>query len=274
MSIGQGLELMFAMVLCGAIAAITVAGVAALLCEQKVQLWEAVLLAGLAVSMLGIVVPIVGTPWYPVGVAGAIGLGAYVYWLALSDRRGGIKRLLKDDERRALAAIECDYSNLAAHAFLGDIYRKQGKYPDAIEQYEIALGLSTSVPGEAGELKRRIRATKRQAADMRRCPHCGESIPRRAAVCPYCEARMAWLGWIVPTDPEEARRFWTTVALSVLGFVAAGALHRIVGWWVWLALVVWVSLLVIAITKPDEMASRPQPGGTVDAVFEDDRDGP
>jgi tetratricopeptide (TPR) repeat protein len=265
MDLGQGATLLLGMILGGGVAAVTVAGVMSLLVEQKVELWEAVLLAGLAVSMLAVGVSTMGSLWYLLALVGNISLAVLVCWVMLSPRSGSLKRLLEQDERAALAAIERDFTNAAAHAFLGDIYRKQGRFDQAIEQYRIAQSLVPSLPGERQRLDELIARAEEQAADTRRCPHCGKFMPRRSGFCPHCGGRMAWVSWIVPDRPREARRFWTTVALSLLGFVAAGYFRA---WWAWVGLLIWISLVVIALTKPEEEIAGPASREEVDAVIE------
>ena len=106
MSIAQGVAIMAAWVMLGGIAGLTVAGVISLLFEQKVELWEATLLAGLAVSLLAVTFSMLGSGWFLLGLTANVSLGAIVYWLAVSTRQGDPRRFLEEDERRAQAASE------------------------------------------------------------------------------------------------------------------------------------------------------------------------
>lgn len=270
MSPAQGAEALLAMIVFGGIAGLTVIGVMSLLLEQQVELWEAVLLAGLAVSLLGATLSSVGTHWFLLALTANIALVIIVYWLVISSRTSDPKHFLAQDEQRAAAAIEHDPNNAAAREFLGDIYCKQGKYDEALEQYRIALDQIKSLAAEQDALRRAIERTQREAEDRRRCAQCGNLMARRAAWCPHCGARTARLGWIVPTDPAEARRFWTIAGLAVAGFVVAGLVESVAGWWAWAGLFAWIVGIVIVLSKPEERIPVAGHGREVDARVEDD----
>ena len=98
-------------------------------------------------------------------------------------------------------------------------------------------------------------------------------MARSAAWCPHCGARTARLGWIVPTNPAEARRFWTIAGLALAGFVVAGLLEPLIGWWAWAGLFAWIAGIVIALSKPEERVLVAGYGDEVDARVEDDGGG-
>jgi len=121
--------------------------------------------------------------------AGVFGVWQYSHF---ADRRLS-NRFDEEDIARYLEAIDLDPSNAAAHSLLGDMYRKQQKYEQALHEYEEAVRISPELQEERYWIARlkdklaRIQYADRPGEEMDTpCPACRAIVPGYAERCQEC----------------------------------------------------------------------------------------
>jgi tetratricopeptide (TPR) repeat protein len=148
--------------------------------------WEAPgLLVGCA-AFVGSTIVLADSPAYWAMLLAMVGCGAGVHVVARASERALERGFLDEDEERAKAAMAFDYKNTAAHALLGDVFRKRGKLREAIAEYEVCLQLQPDQLEERRKLERAVQELALQDGLERICPACGARWPKGPDSCPEC----------------------------------------------------------------------------------------
>ena len=154
--------------------------------ERILAGWETIgLFAGCAV-FTGLTIVSAQSPAYWPMLMAMVGIGVGSWIAGRVTERGLQRRLLEDDARKARAAVEFDFKNVAAHSLLGDVHAQRGQWDKAIEEYEISLELEPNQPEERFKLERAVRQLSMAEGRSRECKGCGAEWPKDAEACPEC----------------------------------------------------------------------------------------
>ena len=173
-----------------------------------------------------------GTLWMFVGIAALVGGSMGLPLLGVQSEKRAAKRLLNEDIEKYQRAIEFDPSNVSAHRFLGDAYMKEGRYEDAIIEYQAAIRLN---PKGEDISRRKLRdayeaqETRSQPLKKRRegiivCDACKAESPASSKYCQGCGEvlNMGFLEWLF--QPENFMSVARTAVICTLALVAVLAI--------------------------------------------------
>ncbi len=156
--------------------------------DRKISGSEAaLLLAGvLVVQVIGFSLSLRGGPGMLLLAVIILGTPLVFYGLAkVSDKRL-VSAFDEEDIAKYQAALDFDPKNIAAHTYLADTYRRQGKLSEAIEEYKAALQLDPSLKNERYWVQRLEIQLESAARKEMVCPRCNSPRVGDAQVCPEC----------------------------------------------------------------------------------------
>jgi len=167
-----------------------------------------------------------GTLWMFVGIAALVGGTIGFPLLGSHSEKRAAKGLLNEDIEKFQRAIAFDPRNVSAHRFLGDAYMKEGRYEDAILEYQAAIRLSPK--GE--ELARSKLRSAYEAHEMRSqplkkrregiiiCDNCKAESPSSTKYCPACGEvlNMGFLEWLFQSENFKSVARTTVIGTLVL----------------------------------------------------------
>lgn len=147
----------------------------------------AILLTGvLVVQFIGFSLSLRGGPGMLLLAVAILGTPLIFYGLAkVSDKRL-VTSFDEEDIAKYRAALDFDPKNIAAHSYLADTYRRQGKLSEAIEEYKAALQLDPSLKNERYWVQRLGIQLESAARKEMVCPRCNSLRVGEAQVCPEC----------------------------------------------------------------------------------------
>jgi len=153
--------------------------------EREVEVWQGLIGASLAVGAIVLAVSLAASAWYYPSLTLVIFI--MVIWHVARAVEAGVRQqqMLAQDAQRYLEAIEADGKNAAAHEFLADVYRRQGRIEEAIAEYEIAVALDPDDTEVRGKLNGAVRELQERAGPQS-CPRCNRSLEEAAGACPGC----------------------------------------------------------------------------------------
>ena len=189
--------------------------------DGRLVMWEAtVLLIGL-VAMLGAAVACssIFLYFFILLLIGAI------WWAAHLTEQKLVNKLdddmLAKDVVRYQETIARDPKNAAAYYFLAETYRRQGRWEEAVEQYEKSLEVDPKQPQVQHKLHDLLEDQMLKETDQIRCPRCLTITSQETKVCPQCGYAFSvlhdLLGWI---RAGELRPVLKTTAIIMAGVIA------------------------------------------------------
>jgi len=220
--------LVFQMAICAAIAFAGGYMILSAVFARQISGREAFLLvAGLFVLMfICVKMMLYGGPGILLLLLVVAGTAAFFRLLARTADRRLTKGMDDEEIGRYEHALEIDPDNTAAHALLGDTYRRRGEPERAIEQYEAALRLEPSLRQESYWLERLKVEVEREGRRELLCPRCRTPRPEGAGACPECDREYsAWEVWRHTFEMMDQTR---QAILTGVGVGAAGLLFAVV----------------------------------------------
>ena len=197
--------------------------------DRKLAGREALILAAglLAAMFFSVSLAMRGGP----GVLVLLGVVVGSAWLFRTLARRAEAKLKDNLDEAEIAkyqeAVRTHPGNPHAHSLLGDTYRQIGDLELAIEQYQAAVTIDSSLKQERYWLERlRAEVERRERKEMC-CPQCGEVRPKGAPVCPACGRAYStletWAHTYRVMGPGE-RAAAGGLTLGALAIIAATAL--------------------------------------------------
>ncbi|MGD0113917.1 MAG: tetratricopeptide repeat protein [Armatimonadota bacterium] len=156
--------------------------------DRKISGSEAtiLLLGVLAIEMLGMWLSSRGGAGMLLLAVIVLGTPVVFYLMAkLSDWRL-VRSFDEEDIAKYQEAIDLDPKNVAAHSFLGDVYRRQRKLERAIQEYKAALALDRTLKSDRFWVQRLEAQLESQSRKEMTCPRCNTPRPGDADTCPEC----------------------------------------------------------------------------------------
>ncbi len=183
--------------------------------EREVEPWQGLIGVSLALGATAVAVSLAATAWYYAALVSVILI--IVVWHVARAVEAGVReqQMLAQDAQRYQEAIELDGKNAAAHEFLADVYRRQGRLEDAVAEYEIAVGLSPDDTQVRGKLNAAVRELQEREGP-RSCPRCDRPLEGARIACPDC-------GWSRPVvrEPQALTAVAVKRALAYSALVTA-----------------------------------------------------
>jgi len=169
-----------------------------------------------------------GSFWMFVGIAALVGGCIGLPLLAVQSEKNLGRRMQNEDTEKYQRAIEFDPSNVSAHRFLGDAYMKDGRYEEAIIEFQTAIRLNPK--GE--DVSRRKLRDAYEAQEMRTvplkkrqegiivCDACKAESPAGSKYCLGCGEvlNMGFLEWFF--QPENFKSVARATVIFMLALVA------------------------------------------------------
>jgi hypothetical protein len=230
--------------------------------ERKISGSEAsILLVGvLAIEMLGMWLSSRGGAGMLLLAVIVLGAPVVFYLMAkVSDRRL-VRSFDEEDITTYQHAIDLDPKNVAAHSFLGDVYRRQGKSQQAIQEYKAALALDRTLKSERFWVQRLEAQLESQARKEMICPRCNTPRPGDADTCPECGRVYSTVELsvhAVRTLPPARKMQWAALAaLATIGIMVIFALAPIVILFLIMAAAIGAPLTVVMLESRANRRAR------------------
>ena len=188
MNFGVAFSLVLRMVIC---AAISFAGgymILSALFARKITGREAFLLTSglLVLSFVCVSMALRGGPGIILLLLAVAGAALVFRLLAWAAERRITKGIVEEEIANYQHAMEVDPKNTAAHSLLADTYRELGQLESAIEEYQAALSLDSSLRQERYWLERLRREVEHGGQKELLCPRCSTPRPQGAGECQEC----------------------------------------------------------------------------------------
>ena len=202
--------------------------------DRKINGAEAsVLLLGvLAIEMVGMWLSSRGGPGMLLLAVIILGIPLLFYVMAKTADRRLVRSFDDEDMAKYQAAIDLDPKNVAAHSLLADLYRRQGRLEEAIEEYKAALQLDRRLNAERYWVQRLEAQLESQARKEITCPRCNTARPGDAEVCPECGRVYSTVEksmHAVRMMPLGRKLQWAALAaMATIGLMSAMALAPII----------------------------------------------
>jgi len=231
--------------------------------DRKISGTEAtiLLLGVLASEMLGMWLSSRGGAGMLLLAVIVLGTPVVFYLMAkVSDRRL-VRSFDEEDIAKYQEAIDLDPKNVAAHSFLGDVYRRQGRLQQAIEEYKAALTLDHTLKSERYWVQRLEAQLESQARKEMTCPRCNTPRPGDADTCPECgriystvELSMNAMRML---SPARKLQWAALAALATIGIMTILALAPIVMVFLLIAAAFGAPLTVVVMESRANRATKP-----------------
>ncbi|UCH33566.1 MAG: tetratricopeptide repeat protein [Armatimonadota bacterium] len=153
--------------------------------EREVETWQGILGISTGFALAAVAISLAASPWYYPVLLLIVMVGVVAHMLTVIDNRIRARRMLEEDEARCHEAIEFDDKNAAAHAFLAAVYCKQGRFAEAVSEYERAVELDPHDIETESRLTRLI-AEIGERQELPVCPQCESPLDASGATCPEC----------------------------------------------------------------------------------------
>jgi hypothetical protein len=194
---------------------------------------------GIAICCLGTILLLIafiwntqGTLWMFVGIAALIGGCIGMPLLSARSEKSLRRSMHNEDIEKYQAAIAFDPTNVSAHRFLGDAYMKEGRYEEAILEYQAAIRLNPK--GE--DVSRRKLRDAYEAQEMRTvplkkrheglivCDACKAESPVSSKYCQGCGEvlNMGFMEWFF--QPENFKSVARSTVIFMLALVVVLAI--------------------------------------------------
>jgi len=185
---GAAFSLVLSMAICAAIGFAGGHMILSALFARKITGREAFLLASglLVLLFLCVSMALRGGPGVILLLLAVAGAALAFRLLALAADRRLTKGIVEEEIAKYQHAMEVDPSNTAAHSLLADTYRRIGQLEPAIEEYQAALSLDSSLRQERYWLERLRREVESGGQKELLCPRCGTPRPQGAGECQEC----------------------------------------------------------------------------------------
>jgi hypothetical protein len=199
----------------------TILRVVGALIEREVEVWQGIVAISAAVVLTIMAISLAMTGWYLPILVCIVFLAVAVHTITIVDERLRAHRMQMEDIERYQKTIEFDEKNAAAHAYLARIYRKQGRFQEALAQYERAAALDPNDAEARRELKALI--VQMQALEAApACPQCESPLDPSGKTCPECgwsRSTIKGLRDVYASGGVKQGLIWGIVVSTAVGIV-------------------------------------------------------